>query len=62
MHMHAYAGFPDRKGKGLLFCTSVPMSHIGPSIITPLATYSIGPGISRSLCGADMIFDPPFQE
>jgi len=23
MHMHAYAGFPDRKGKGLLFCTSV---------------------------------------
>jgi len=23
VHMHAYAGFPDRKGKGLLFCTSV---------------------------------------
>jgi len=28
MHMHAYADFPDRKGKGLLFCTSVARTGI----------------------------------
>jgi len=27
MHMHTYAGFPDRKGKGLLFCTSVALAR-----------------------------------